>query len=134
MGLTPDYHMREICADIWYDSYLHFAVYERDLMGLERILDTGKVDIDMHGRCGWTALHCSCYLGRVEETRILLSHGANVFALDDLGRTALHMVSSCRAGESKIIKELYKLILCNFLSCGLTLGKHVLDRWLDSTR
>lgn len=118
---------KEICADIWYDSYLHFAVYERDLIGLQKILETSYVDIDMPGKCGWTALHCSCYLGRVEETKLLLFHGASVFVLDDLGRTALHMISSCAACDSSVVKELYKLVLNHFLDCGITLRKQVLN-------
>jgi len=109
-----------MAVDIWYSSYLHFAVYEHELKGLQNALDNDEHDVNFASdRDGWTALHCACYLGRVEETNLLLSHGGDIFAVDCKGRTALHMICASRAADDSVIQEMMKTVLNHLLSRGL---------------
>lgn len=43
---------------------------------------------------GWSSLHLAVHYGNVGVVRSLLQHGANANDEDELGRTALHLVSS----------------------------------------
>ena len=50
-------------------------------------------DVNQQTKEQWTPLHFSSYNGKPEITQVLLDHGANVDAVDNLGRTPLHDVS-----------------------------------------
>ena len=76
MYITPEgeYNSLEQCQ--------HFTV------SLERGTDVNPQNMDPI-----TDLHCACYFGRFETTRVLLNHGANVNTENVRGETPLHIVS-----------------------------------------
>ncbi|PIG85595.1 hypothetical protein AARAC_007318 [Aspergillus arachidicola] len=45
---------------------------------------------------GFTALHVAAIRGHVKSVKALLSHGADISATNEQGRTAVHLAASCR--------------------------------------
>lgn len=66
------------------------AVTRNDLEAVERILDTGGVEVNFRTEVtGQTALGSACGLGRVEIVRLLLSRGADPNIANSTGMTPL---------------------------------------------
>ncbi|XP_066928839.1 protein phosphatase 1 regulatory inhibitor subunit 16B-like [Clytia hemisphaerica] len=47
------------------------------------LIDTGKIDINRIGQCGWTPLHAASYSGDVNTVRVLVNSCADCFARDE---------------------------------------------------
>ncbi|PMD58413.1 ankyrin [Hyaloscypha bicolor E] len=58
----------------------------------------------MPPNCGNTPLHQSVLSGHVSVMNVLLAHGAHPDAVDDSGRTALHL--ACEKGQEQIVRLL----------------------------
>lgn len=66
-------------------------IYDRDLAGVERILDENPaVSTAAHPHCGTTALMHACFYGRLDAARLLIARGADPRARCALGRSTMH--------------------------------------------
>eukprot|EP00826_Nyctotherus_ovalis_P033131 TRINITY_DN26730_c0_g1_i1.p1 TRINITY_DN26730_c0_g1~~TRINITY_DN26730_c0_g1_i1.p1 ORF type:complete len:159 (-),score=40.17 TRINITY_DN26730_c0_g1_i1:50-526(-) len=94
-----------------------------------------KFDVNLGGKENWTALHIACSVGNIEVAKLLIEHGANVFAKCKRGKTpryyarsylVLHKIMSRienealkKSCEGKIERETL------FLSCHKEINKDV---------
>tara|TARA_R110002072_G_scaffold174303_10_gene329691 strand:+ start:3492 stop:4112 length:621 start_codon:yes stop_codon:yes gene_type:complete len=73
---------------------LHWMVIEDFQIGVQRMLEEFKVDVDCLDDSGQTALHHACIVGRLGSARLLLKHGANIDVIHDTFdnplQTAIH--------------------------------------------
>ncbi|KAK2733452.1 hypothetical protein FQN57_002106 [Myotisia sp. PD_48] len=70
-------------------SALHWAACYGSKTVLDGLLDYIHLRSHKHK---WTALHCAVIECKIEIIHVLLSNGANINALDDLGRTPLGLI------------------------------------------
>ena len=98
-------HYKSIIEDTWYDTNLHKAVHQNNIVELKKLLTSGAIDVDAKGKGGWTALHVAAFCDRDEAMKVLLEQGSSVLA-DDKGNTPLHLV--CRRGQLQMILSLCK--------------------------
>src|SRR4051812_5044436 len=68
------------------DSALHWAVHRNDLEAARLLIDCG-IEINQHGDLGRTPLYAACSWGHVDMVRLLVDHGADLYARTD-GDTA----------------------------------------------
>ena len=100
--------MTEFIARVWHTTPIHRACYEGDLDSLGTLLES----ISDHGvlsicnKFGWTPLHVSVYLERVDVVRLLLVKGADQFLMTARGHTALHL--ACYRGSIDIVRLLIR--------------------------
>jgi hypothetical protein len=86
------------------DDYalLHLAVLNGHLDGLQRLLNTGAVEINKPtGRQGRSALFMAAEAGQVHAATMLLEHNADVNALTDEGQSPL-IVASARGHKNMV--------------------------------
>ena len=94
------------CRHSFHDSddyaLLHLAVINDHLDALQRLLNTGAVEINKPtGRRGRTALCLAAEEDRVHAATMLIEHNADVNALTDEGQSALIVASS--RGHKKMV-------------------------------
>jgi ankyrin repeat protein len=89
--------LRDFIAATWCSTPLHKACYEGSLD--ELFADVSQIALRDHN--GWTALHVAVYMRRIEASRLLLTGGADIFAVTGgaRGHTALHLACSRDHGE-----------------------------------
>ena len=97
-------------------SPLFEAIRRRSDEELKRLLSSGGVDVNAaHKDTGRTALHWAAELARADKATLLLTHGADVDARDNEGRTPLHVAAGDRVGDAKAshptTKELVTLLI-----------------------
>ena len=120
----PDYYyygidirpaMRAFIAATWHATEIHKACYENDVASLHALVESVSQSeeqlaslLALRDHHGWTALHVAVFMNRIEATRLLVSRGADIFAVTGPGaeaggggrrRTALHLASSRGHGE-----------------------------------
>lgn len=83
----------------------HFAA-KGDVEKIRALL-AGGVNPNERNRSNWTALHCVGMRGKPEIARLLVEHGADLEAEEDLKETPL--VTACRFGNAEIIPVLIEL-------------------------
>ena len=64
------------------DNALHVAVRWQDVGAIKSLLAAG-VNVNQHGDLGHTPLHEACMGGSLEIVRLLVEHGADLFALTE---------------------------------------------------
>lgn len=84
--------------------HLHRAVLLNDVMGVERILETGEVNAEVTDKYGFTPLMQAAQKGYPEVMEVLIKHGADVDTQNDSGKTALMLATF--AGKLKSIEFL----------------------------
>src|SRR5690606_31532903 len=67
---------------------------------LARVLDQEGLDINMHGRDGWTLLMAAAWSGKHAAVEYLLSRGADPTLTNDKGQTAADMSTSADASHA----------------------------------
>ncbi len=85
------------------DNGLHCVVRWGDLTAAKALIDAG-VDVTKAGDLGETPLHVACMKGNLEMVKLLVSRGANLFALNE-GEPPF--TTARRAGQDQI---------CDFLA------------------
>ena len=98
-------HYESIIEETWYDTHLHKAVHQNNIIEMKKLLTSGAINVNMRGKGGWTALHVAALCNRDEAVKILLEQGASLLA-DDKGNTPLHIV--CQRGKAHMISSLGK--------------------------
>ena len=90
--------MEEFIARTWHSTSIHKACYENDLVSLRVLLGSlsEASALSVCDNFGWTPLHVSVYMNRVEAVRLLLSKGADIFLQTVRGHSALHLACSRR--------------------------------------
>ncbi|MBN2768915.1 MAG: ankyrin repeat domain-containing protein [Campylobacterales bacterium] len=71
-------------------STLHQAVYDNNLVAIEKSIDEDSTLIEQKSNAGITPLHIAVKLRRMDIVKILLAKGADVDAQDNNGLTPLH--------------------------------------------
>ena len=84
---------------------LHKAAYLGSTERTVALLSDGSIDIDQGDPRGWTPLTIASRMDRSRVVRILLSEGANVAIVDDIGASALHD-GSAQLGHLAVSKML----------------------------
>lgn len=64
------------------DNGLHCVVRWGDLSSAKALIDAG-IDVNKAGDLGYTPLHEACMQGNMEMVRLLVEHGADLFALSE---------------------------------------------------
>ncbi|HJZ90497.1 MAG TPA: ankyrin repeat domain-containing protein [Gemmataceae bacterium] len=64
------------------ENALHIAVWWQDIEAVKLLLAAG-INIDQPGDLGHTPLHEACMRGSLEIVRLLVEHGADLFALTE---------------------------------------------------
>jgi len=85
-------------------EHLNKAVLKLDLTELNRILDSGEVQVDTPDKYGFSPLMQASQKGLIDMVETLLSKGADVNFQNDSGKTSLML--ACYAGKLESVKEL----------------------------
>lgn len=97
--------MRIFIANHWHSTPIHEACYENDILMLRSLLDSEMASqyISCRDHCGWMAIHVAAFMNRAEIFDLLLTRGANLFAITGglRGFTTLHL--ACSRGHIEII-------------------------------
>lgn len=97
-------------TDINGSTCLHTAVHKGDFIMVKRILEIGRVDVNVCERPivgGYAAIHHACLYGEVEILRALLltaKANLNIKSLSNLGETPLHIC--CKHNQVECAKLL----------------------------
>ena len=88
----------------WHGTPIHKACYENDLAGLEALIASDPASLFVQDHFGWTALHVAAFMNRMEVFEVLVSRGADIFALTggSSGHTAFHL--ACSRGHVNIVR------------------------------
>jgi uncharacterized protein len=105
MRLLPVFLLAMTTLGAVADMRLPEAVKERNTTAVRALLDK-KVDVNVPGPDGATALHWAVYLDDIETARLLIDAGANVNALNRYGLTPLSL--ACTNGNAAIVDLLLK--------------------------
>ena len=60
-----------------------FACLQGNATLASMLIDTGKVDINKTGQCGWTPLHAAAYSGDLRTVQVLINSCADCYARDE---------------------------------------------------
>ncbi|MEM6643461.1 MAG: ankyrin repeat domain-containing protein [Bacteroidota bacterium] len=84
---------------------IHEQIRNDDLQAIEDLLNSDRSFVNKPDERGFTPLVLSTYLGKIEVAKLLLSHGADINAVDAMaGNTALMGV--CFKGSYDLAKML----------------------------
>jgi hypothetical protein len=98
--LTPE--LLEYHSSIFTPTALHAACYSNNIQALHDELDSGA-DIDLtNNPFDVRPLHIAIIKGHLNIVQVLVKRGADIFAVDTDGRTALHLATSF--GQNEIIR------------------------------
>ncbi|KAK6178034.1 hypothetical protein SNE40_012873 [Patella caerulea] len=85
-------------------EHLHRAILLHDVPGLQKIIDTGEVDIDVPDRFGFSGLMQAAQKGFTDVAEVLIENGADVHSQNDAGKTPLML--ACFAGKLEVVQLL----------------------------
>ena len=80
-------------TEIPYQKTFLEAVKNGDTGELEKILDIGKVNVNVYDTEGQTPLHLGCLEGNLELVKLLVKFGADVRLANRDGWNALHIAA-----------------------------------------
>ena len=60
-----------------------FACLQGNATLASMLIDTGKVDVNRTGQCGWTPLHAAAYSGDLRTVQVLINSCADCYARDE---------------------------------------------------
>ncbi|XP_060789001.1 fibronectin type 3 and ankyrin repeat domains protein 1 [Neoarius graeffei] len=89
-----------------YGKHLHQAVNRNDEEELIKVLQTGKVNVNICDKMGLTPLMVAAQKGFIRIVHILLEHGADIHMKNGSGKNC--MMLACFAGHLDIVKHLHK--------------------------
>ena len=115
--------MSTFIAANWYATAIHKACYENDVTSLHALVESVSQSeeelaslLALRDHHGWTALHVAVFMNRIEATRLLVSRGADIFAVTGPGpaaggggHTVLHL--ACSRGHSEIVRFLLNVVV-----------------------
>ena len=120
--------MSAFIAATWYATAIHKACYENDVTSLHALVESVSQSeeelaslLALRDHHGWTALHVAVFMNRIEATRLLVSRGADIYAVTGPGpaaavaaaggggHTALHL--ACSRGHSEIVRFLLNVVV-----------------------
>ncbi|XP_074640428.1 fibronectin type 3 and ankyrin repeat domains protein 1-like [Tubulanus polymorphus] len=84
--------------------HLHKAVIHRDIDGIEKVLNTSDVNIDVNDKSGNSPLMVASQKGYLDVVNALIKRGADVNLQDETGKTSLML--ACYAGRLNIVEIL----------------------------
>ena len=76
-----------------FENALHFAVVEKDLSTINKLLDNLKVDVNFMKPPGLSPLHLACVAGHLKVIKLLIDHGANLTLKTWSGLTSLQIAN-----------------------------------------
>ena len=85
-------------------SPLNYAAQNKHISTVKTLLQDPRTDIDLTNRDGWSSLAEACHHGSLEIVELLISHGANKYARDNLRYTPL--TRAAQAGYYPIVCKL----------------------------
>ena len=80
-------------------------------VSIARLLLEHDVDVNARKKNGFTPLHSAALNGRLEIAQVLLDHGANSNAVDEIRETALHLVSRGEYNSQDLGVRISRLLL-----------------------
>ncbi|XP_046558390.1 putative ankyrin repeat protein RF_0381 [Haliotis rubra] len=83
-------------------SILHWACRGESIEMVKYILSMEGMDVNSRGTDGLTALSSAAWRGNVDMLKFLVSVGADVTTVDDIGENILH--SACEGGNVDMVK------------------------------
>ena len=88
----------------WHGTPIHKACYENDLARLDALIASDPASLFVQDHFGWTVLHVAAFMNRMEVFEVLVSRGADIFALTGggSGHTAFHL--ACSRGHVNIVR------------------------------
>ncbi len=86
---------------------LHEAARAGDVAQVEQLLARKGIDVNAKSYAGWTPLSIAVREGHEAVARLLLDHGAQIEAKDDMGRTPLYSaIELIRADDEAVVRLL----------------------------
>ena len=85
-------------------SAIFCAIEEDNKGGLVELLSVANIDVNQSNKHGESGVHIAAGLGRLEMLKVLLSHGANLGALDSAGDSGVSWAA--RQGHSAVLQFL----------------------------
>ena len=95
---------------------LHDYVMQGRAWEIENLLAHEEVNLDEKDRWGKTALRYAALRGALNIIKILVSNGADVFAVDKNGMTPLHFAA--KAVKSKLLRIYWNIPLPEYVLIG----------------
>ncbi|XP_067668621.1 ankyrin repeat domain-containing protein 2-like isoform X2 [Haliotis asinina] len=83
-------------------SVLHWACRGNSIEMVKHILCLDGMDVNSRGTDGLTPLSCAAWRGNVDMFKFLVSVGADVTVVDDIGQNILH--TACEGGNVDMVK------------------------------
>ena len=85
-------------------SAIFCAIEEDNKSGLVELLSVANIDVNQCNKHGESGVHIAAGLGRLEMLKVLLSHGANLGAVDSAGDSGMSWAA--RQGHSQVLQFL----------------------------
>ncbi|XP_046558936.1 golgin candidate 4-like isoform X2 [Haliotis rubra] len=106
-GSVPRQGVTQKDSDPHHVDDLLVACYHGNMAEVKRVLDLGQVDINCRGWWSWTPVMWAAWRGQREVVELLLSRGADVSLVDDLGNHILHL--ACVEGDVGTVELILSL-------------------------
>ena len=85
-------------------SAIFCAIEEDNKSGLVELLSVANIDVNQCNKHGESGVHIAAGLGRLEMLKVLMSHGANLGAVDSAGDSGMSWAA--RQGHSQVLQFL----------------------------
>ena len=85
-------------------SAIFCAIEEDNKGGLVELLSVANIDVNQCNKHGESGVHIAAGLGRLDMLKVLLSHGANLSAVDSAGDSGVSWAA--RQGHSGVLQYL----------------------------